>query len=73
MPGSDYAMKSLVVLGPRRVIMWCQPRRIAHGLQDVSGHGACVFFHHARTDALGDLVHGVARPGNVPARSLTSS
>ena len=27
-PGSDRAMKSLVVLEPQRTMMWCQPRRM---------------------------------------------
>src|ERR1700727_903506 len=28
-PGSDFSMKSFVVLGPHRTMMWCQPRRIS--------------------------------------------
>src|ERR1700678_4187127 len=28
-PGSDRSMKSFVVFGPHRTMMWCQPRRIS--------------------------------------------
>src|ERR1700677_2825844 len=32
-PGSDFSMKSFVVLGPHRTMMWCQPRRISMPLR----------------------------------------
>ena len=56
-------MKSLVVLGPQRTMMWCQPRRIPSSLSVARAISLAWSSDKPGGDLLGDHVDGLAGAG----------